>query len=438
MLYRKIARDIESHLKSASDKIMLIEGARQVGKSYIVRHVGERLFRNFIEINLVEDKEGPQMFAGVHTVEDFYLMLSARQGDKMGTREDTLIFLDEIQEYPHLITLLKFLRSDNRYGYIASGSLLGVTLRQTTSIPIGSIVIKDMYPLDFEEFAIANGVGEFVFDHMRKSFDANKPLSQELHERILGLFKKYLLIGGMPDAVNEYLASNNIMRVRDIQRSIIRLYGADASKYDVAHRLNIQRIYQLIPSNMENKKKRMVIKDINDKKNDRYTNYADDFEYLVDSGIALETKAVSNPKFPLIESAGKNLFKLYLNDVGLLSCLLFSGNVQAVLGDVPGINLGSLYETLVAQELKAHGHILYYYDNKTKGEVDFLVDDYERLTTLPIEVKSGHDYSIHAALTRFVGNRDYGIDRAIVLCNARDTCREGKILYLPIYYVAFV
>lgn len=438
MLYRKIAKDIEEHLKSGSDKIMLIEGARQIGKSYIVRYVGKKLFTNFIEINLVEDKEGLRSFAGVRTVDDFYLMLSARYGDKMGSREDTLIFLDEIQEYPSLITLLKFLRNDNKFSYIASGSLLGVTLRHTTSIPIGSIIIKDMYPLDFEEFAIANGVGEMVFGHLRRAFEDGQSLSPELHDKMLDLFKKYLLIGGMPDAVNEYLATTNIVRVREIQHSIIRLYGSDASKYDVEHRLNIQRIYQLIPSNMENKKKRMVIQDIDNKKGSRYVRYAEDFEYIVDSGIALETKAVSNPKFPLIESAGKNLFKLYLNDVGLLSCLLFSTNILAVLGDKYSVNLGSLYETLVAQELKAHGHSLYYYDNKTKGEVDFLIDDYENLTVLPIEVKSGRDYTIHASLTRFVDNPDYGISQAIVLSNARETRSEGKILYLPIYYVAFV
>ena len=167
MLYRKIQALIEEHLQSESRRILLIDGARQVGKTYIIRHVGNKLFENYIEINMVEDFLGPKLFAETKTVEDFYLQVSMLEGSKMKQKENTLIFIDEIQAYPHLLTLLKFLSQDNRCTFIASGSLLGVTLAQTTSIPMGSIRKVRMFPLDFEEFLFANGLNEFAISAMR-------------------------------------------------------------------------------------------------------------------------------------------------------------------------------------------------------------------------------------------------------------------------------
>lgn len=170
MLYRKIERVIETHLKSDSKKILLIDGARQVGKTYIIRHVGKKIFENFIEINMVEDFLGDRLFASINTIEDFYLQVSMLFGSKMKEKDNTLIFIDEIQVYPHLLTLLKFLSQDNRFTYIASGSLLGVTLSHTTSIPMGSIRKVRMFPLDFEEFLYANGMNELVISSMQKKF----------------------------------------------------------------------------------------------------------------------------------------------------------------------------------------------------------------------------------------------------------------------------
>ena len=210
MLYRKIESLIESHLQSSSKKILLIDGARQVGKTYIVRYVGKKLFENFIEINLVADSWGERLFANTRTVEDFYLQVSMLAGNKMKDKKNTLIFLDEIQAYPHLLTLLKFLAQDNRFTYIASGSLLGVTLSQTTSIPMGSIHKVRMFPLDFEEFLYANGMNEIVLASLRKKFECLEPLDESMHNKMMDLFRKYLLVGGLPDAVNAYLETKNI------------------------------------------------------------------------------------------------------------------------------------------------------------------------------------------------------------------------------------
>ena len=437
MLYRKISRLIADHLRTQDPRILLVDGARQVGKTYIIRYVGKELFENFIEVNMVEDSLGERLFAQTRSVEDFYLQLSMLHGDKMKEKQNTLVFLDEIQEYPQLLTLLKFLAQDGRFTYIASGSLLGVTLAQTISIPMGSIRKVRMYPLDLEEFLLANGLNEAAIMALRAKFQARQALDEAMHNKMMDLFRKYLLVGGLPDAVNAFLQSRNIQRVREVQREIHDYYAADASKYDAGRKLKIRRIYDLIPSNMENKKKRVVAQQIENKRGKTFGDYQDEFEYLISAGIALNVQAVSNPHFPLAETEGKNLLKLYLNDVGILSALLYGNNIRAILEDVRSINLGSVYETVVASELEAHGYKLFYYDNRTKGEVDYLIDDYNSLSVVPIEVKSGKDYTVHSALNHFVSNAEYHIQTAFVLSNAREIMAKGRITYLPIYDIMF-
>lgn len=436
MLYRKIEKYIVNHLQSGSDKILIIDGARQIGKSYIIKEVGKRLFPNFIELNMEVDKLGEGNFANAKTVDDFYLALSTVAGDRMKDKDSTLVFIDEIQAYDHLLTLLKFLREDGRFTYICSGSLLGVTLKTTSSVPLGSIEIKHMYPLDFEEFLVANGVGELVLDTVRRRFEARESMPDAIHNKLLDLFRKYLLVGGLPDAVNEFVATKNIAAIRTIQNGILHLYGVDAARYEEAHsRLKIQRIYSMVPSNLENKKKRIVAKNIEDKKGKRMGDYAEEFDYLVSSGITLETRAISKPSFPLVENSGKNLLKLYMNDVGLLTNIFYGTNIRAVMDDAASINLGSVYETVVAQELKAHGFNLYYYDNKKTGEVDYLVDDMDHLSVLPLEIKSGKDYQVHSALDKFLQTREYNIHQAFVLSNAQKVEVRNGITYLPVYYI---
>ena len=437
MLFRKIESLIEAHLKSDSPKILLIDGARQVGKTYIIRHVGQKLFENFIEINMVEDSLGDRLFANVRTVEDFYLQVSMQAGDRMGRKENTLIFLDEIQAYPHLLTLLKFLSQEGRFTYIASGSLLGITLSQTASIPMGSIRKIRMFPLDFEEFLYANGMNGLAVDALRKKFEKLESLDEATHGKLMDLFRKYLLVGGLPDAVNAFLAEKNIQTVREIQAEIRDYYAADASRYDEERKLKIRRVYDLIPSNMENKKKRVVAQSIENKRGKTFNDYQDEFDYLISAGITLPVQAISNPVFPLLQSTGKNLLKLYLNDVGILSGILYGSNIRAVLDDEKSVNLGSVYESVVASELIAHGYKLFYYDNRNKGEVDFLIDDYDSLSAVPIEVKSGKDYTVHSALNAFVSNADYHVKKAYVLSNERTVTVKGKFIYLPIYYMMF-
>ena len=437
MLKRKFEATLEAFLRDCPDKILLVNGARQIGKSFIIRHVGSRMFPNFVEINLKEDKEGNKVFENVRTCQDLYLQLAMFAGNRLGTREDTLVFLDEIQSYPHLLTMLKFLNQERRFRFIASGSQLGVALSETPSVPLGSIAIKQMYPLDFEEFLWAMNCGEEVITSMRESFRRKESLNESLHSNMLKRFQYYLLVGGLPEAVNAFIADQHVMRVREIQHDIHELYRIDASQYDSERKLKIRSIYDLIPSNLENKKKRIKFKEIENKQWKKFEDYADEFEYLTASGVALEVRAISNPHFPLKETESKNLLKLYLNDVGLLTGLLYGNNVNAILQDIRSINLGTVYESVVAQELHAHGFDLCYYDNKKTGEVDFLIDDFDNLRALPIEVKSGKDYTVHSALDNFLSIPLYNIQEAVVLSNEGKVFQKDGITYMPIYYCMF-
>lgn len=440
MLYRKIASKIESFLKSEKKRMLVVSGARQVGKSYIIREVGMRLYSNFIEVNMEEDKQSNRLFENARTVEDFMIALSTIAGAKMKDSEKTLVFIDEIQAYSHLLTLAKFLVEDGRFTYIASGSQLGIALKTTQSIPIGSIELLSMYPLDFEEFLIANGVGELLINEMRRKFEAKEALNESLHMKVMDYFRKYLLVGGMPSAVNTYLSEHNMVSVRNIHRDISLLYNNDAAKYESEslRKLKIQRIYDMVPSNLEKVKKRIVAKDIELKKGKRMADYQDEFEYLISSGITLEVQAISKPSYPLVENSGKNLLKLYMSDIGLLTGILYHNDVLPIMNDKCGVNLGSVYENVVAQELKAHGFKLYYYDNKKNGEVDFLIDSVDLLSALPIEVKSGKDYYIHTALNNLLKVDEYKISNGIVFSNEEKVYNNGNVIYMPIYYVMFL
>ena len=437
-VYRKISKYIEEYLTGNEEKILCIDGARQVGKSYIIRELSKKHFENYIEINMADDKIGDKLFSNVKTIESFYIELSVIAGDKLKDRKNTIVFIDEIQEYPELLTLLKPLRMDNKYKYICSGSELGIALSKTTLTPIGSIIEKKMYPMDFEEFLIANSIGQLVIDHLRQSFADKTSIDEALHNKILYLFKTYLYVGGMPDAVKTFIETKNVFKVREIQNDIINFYKEDASKYDLKNKLVIKRIYEMIPSNIENKVKRIQYKKIENIDDVRYTKYSNEFEYLISSGIALATKAVSEPKFPLIQSSSKNLIKLYMNDVGLLTNNLYKNNINAILDDKTGVNLGAVYETVVAEELKAHDHDLYYYDRKKVGEVDYLIDDYDSVNVLPLEIKSGKDYKNFRALPKILDDNNYKMTKGYVLSNEREIKDVGKIIYYPIYFIMFI
>ena len=436
MFYRKIEERINRYYADKNAKILVIDGARQIGKSFIIRETGKKFFKHFVEINLKDDSEGDKLFENVRTTDDFYLQVSALYGNNLGDVSDTMIFLDEIQVYPHLLTMLKPLKADARYRYICSGSLLGITL-QHTFIPMGSIDEVKMFPMDFEEFLLANNVGKDVISYLRKCFADQTPPSEGIHKTILGLFKRYLLSGGLPDSVKAFVEAKNVYTMRENQALTYKYYSDDAAKYDKEHSLKIRRIYDYLPSCMENKVKRIQFKKIEDAPKASMGRYQDEFDYLLSSGCVLGAKAISNPVFPLCESASKNLIKLYYNDVGLLTNLLYKNNIDAVLNKDSGVNLGSVYETACAMELSAHGHDLYYFDSKKVGEVDFLINDYENTSILPIEIKSGNDQNNFRAIPKLV-KEPYNLQKGYIFGNENGISSKSNLVTFPIYMIMFL
>jgi len=440
MFKRKIESKIISYFEGNKDKVLVINGARQIGKSYIIRKLSNKYFKNYIELNLKEDFDGDKLFDvdKVKTTSQFYYMLSSLFGNKLKDKKNTIIFLDEIQTYPHLITMLKALNKESRYTYIVSGSLLGITLKHTF-IPMGSIIEEKMYQMDFEEFLWANHVGIDVIEYLKSSFQNLSSIDESIHKVVLNKFKEYLLCGGLPDAVKEFVVNKNILEMRKVHSATYEYYKDDCSKYDIEHKLQITRIYEMMTSYMENKVKRIHANKISNNKKDTLDRYREEFEYLISSGIAFETRAVSNPKFPLNESSSKNLIKLYYNDVGILTNILYKNNIDAVLNKDKNINLGSVYETVSAMELIAHGHQLFYFDSKKVGEVDFLINDYNSLSILPIEIKSGNDQNNFRALPKLVDeSHGYNLSCGYVFGNKNIVNKTNNIITLPIYLIMFL
>ncbi len=438
MFRRKIEKRLNEYYDDPEARVLIIDGARQIGKSFIIRETASKRFKNYIEINLKYDAENDKLFADVRSTKNFYLQVSSLFGDKLNNIDDTIIFLDEISYYPHLITLLKALKQENKYRYIASGSLLGVTLKHIF-IPMGSIDEVKMFPMDFEEFLWANNVGKSVISYLEECFDKKELVEPSIHKTMLSLVKDYLISGGLPDAVSEYVVNRNVFKTREVQSLTYEYYKDDCAKYDLEHQLKISRIYDMLISNMQNKVKRVQFKSIEDKKYSIKEDYDDEFDYLIASGVVNATRAISNPRFPLNESISKNLIKLYYNDVGLLTNLLYQTNIRAVLGADSGVNLGSAYETVCAMELTAHGHHLYYFDNKKTGEVDFLINDYNGLAVLPIEIKSGKDQNNFRAIPKLVDpTGNYKLPQGFVFGNQNKNENKNGLIILPIYMIMFL
>ena len=431
MLKRKIDSYLEQFYKR-TNKALLVTGARQTGKSFSIRQYGTTHYENFVEINFIEQPDAAEILKGAKSSQDILVRLSLLTSTLLVAGK-TLVFFDEVQECPEIVTAIKFLVDEGSYRYILSGSLLGVELKDLRSEPVGYMDVKDMYPLDLEEFFMAMGVSGQVTDGLQKAFKEQQPVDEFVHKKMMELFRLYLIVGGMPAAVQKYIDTHNLQDVMAEQQAIIRLYKRDITKYDKNHKLYIDEIFDLIPSELNAKNKRFILKDLNE--NLKFSRYENSFLWLKNAGVALPTYNVEEPVVPLKLSRSRNLFKLFQSDIGLLACQYAEGIQLHIINNEKGINYGAIYENMVAQELQAHGFELYYFNSKKQGELDFIIEKDGH--TLPIEVKSGKDYQRHNALSNVMGNADYGIPRALVFCND-NVSTNGNIVYLPIYLVAYL
>lgn len=432
MIKRKIQEKIKSFYKSNEKNALLISGARQVGKTYIIRETLKSLDADFVELNFIDNKDAKEIFRSLKNSDEFILRLSSIINHKL-TPNKTVIFLDEIQEVKEIATYIKFLVDKTNFKYILSGSMLGIELSNIVSQPIGYLNLLTMYPLDFEEFVLANGISEEIIEYAKSRYKSLSKIDDIVNDKLLHLFRLYTLIGGMPAVVDSYNKLNDINAINDIQTNIMNLYRNDIVKYVNKEQIYIKEIFDSIPSELNNKNKRYNFVDIN--KNFKFEREKNNFLWLKDAGVAYPCYITNELKVPLVLSKATNLFKLYFLDTGLLTSTFDKILQKKIINNEVDINFGCLYENAVAQNLVAHGYNLFYYNNKKRGEVDFVLENGDELDIA--EIKSGKTYARHSAITNIVADKINGIDKAYVYANC-NIKKEGSIIYLPIYLITFL
>ena len=431
MLFRKAYNYIKKWYDSNNKKALLIDGARQIGKTYLIREFLKENAMSYIEFNLYENNLVKEAFESISNAKELLIKISALSTKPL-IKGETIIFIDEVQAASDIVTKVKFLIEEGSYRYIFSGSLLGISYKNIDSLPVGYIDIFEMYPLDFEEFCLANKVSTDTINYLECQFKNMIPIDDTIHKQMIKLFNLYTIVGGFPEVVDKFTKTFNLQDVFYLHESIDKLYKLDISKYTKENALLVKDIYSLIPSELNNQNKRFILKNLNEK--GRFYQYEDSFVWLLNSNIGLFVYNVDNPIYPLLASKDRKLFKLFLCDTGLLSHYLYSDNMVKILNNDVNVNYGSIYENVVAQELKCHNYNLFYYNSKKNGEVDFIIENGTEV--IPIEVKSGKDYKRHVALENLLNNQSYNINKAYTLCQDNIQCVNNRI-YLPIYLIMF-
>ncbi|PST45806.1 AAA family ATPase [Bifidobacterium callitrichos] len=429
MLRRKITDELRAWKQAGTGKALFLTGARQIGKSTAIREFARAEYPIRAEINLYEDKAAARALAAASDTQDFISRIALFSHQTLIPGK-TVVFLDEVQEQPDVMTMVKFLVEDGQFDYILSGSMLGTELKGVRSYPVGSVIEKTMRPMDFEEFCWAIGVQHSTLDMILDCCATGKPVDPHIHQAMLTNYRSYLLVGGMPEAVQLFITTNgNLSAVRSLQNELNRQYRLDISKYAGNRSLQVQEIFDRMPTQLIEGNGRFAVSSIG--RGARYERNQQDFLWLVDAGVALKTNCVTEPKSPLMRTSQSPKFKLYQSDTGMLMARYpITTSRAAYLAD-PSPNLGALYENVIAQELAAQGVALYYYMAKKHGEVDFIADAQDG-TTIPFEVKSGRSYRTHAAIDAAMANPDYQIARGVVLSRS-NVEQDGDVTYLPLY-----
>lgn len=430
MLKREVQGEIQNWLKEGVDAL-LITGVRQIGKTYGIRHSLKEANIDFVEFNFIDQPELITLFENAKNAKDFIMRISVAAKSPL-TPHKTILFFDEIQEFKDIMTRIKFLVEDGTFRYILSGSLLGVELHNLRSAPVGYVKIIDMYPMSFHEFIVNLGIQDTTITILKECFQKRIPVDDYVHEKMMDLFYLYQIIGGMPEAVDTYIRTNNIQKVSEVHERIIALYKQDFTKYEHRYSLKIKEIYETMASELDNKNKRFKMNAI--KNGLSYERLENDFLWLKDAGVALPVYNIQEPKSPLRLSENRNLFKLFFSDVGLLTHHYSNITKMKILNKERDINNGALFENAIAQELYKQNFKVYYYNSKKYGELDFVIE-YQGYVC-PIEVKSGKSYKKHSALCNVLKDKSYDIKEAFVLSNY-NVERDQKKTYLPIYMIMF-
>lgn len=426
-MYRKDSIIIEEWLKR-SDKALLVTGARQIGKTWLIREEIAKSGYCKFEVNFIDQPDLVDYLNVKMSANEFLVKLKMIMPEDCKPQE-TVVFFDEIQKCPEIVTKIKFLVEEGSFKYVMSGSLLGVELKGITSVPVGYLTVLRMYPMDFEEFMIANNVSKTTLEMLKAKFETCQPVDEFIHQKLLSLFFIYLIVGGMPDAVKIYIATKDIREVDKVQRDIVALYKEDFSQYESEDKkLKLISIYDIIPAELNKQNKKFVFTMLN--KELKFDRYENSFLWLKDAGVALPVYNVEAPVVPLKASKSSNVFRLFSNDTGLLTSAYPAETKLELINKNSEVNNGAHFENAVAQQLTANGLEPYFCKKKNIGELDVLVEMDGKV--VPIEVKSGKAYKAHKSLDNFMKISDYHIEKAYVLSVANME-QEGSVVYLPIY-----
>lgn len=426
-MYRKDSIAIGEWIKN-SNKALLVTGARQIGKTWLIRDEIEKSGYTKFEVNFIDQPDMVSYLNAEMSAEDFLIKL------KMIMREDcksheTVVFFDEIQKCPEIVTKIKFLVDEGSFKYVMSGSLLGVELKGIASAPVGYLTVLKMYPMDFEEFMMANNVSVTTLDMLNEKFKNASPVDEFVHQKLLSMFFVYLIVGGMPDAVKTYIETKDIREVDKVQRDITTLYKEDFSQYEIEDRkLKLKSIYDIIPAELNKQNKKFVFTMLD--KELKFDRYENSFLWLKDAGVALPVYNIEAPVIPLLASKSSNIFRLFSSDIGLLTSAYPAETKMELINKNGEVNNGAHFENAVAQQLTANGFTPYFCKKKNIGEMDFVIEMNGKV--VPIEVKSGKAYKSHKALDNFMNIPDYHLEKAYVF-SVGNVETEGTVTYLPIY-----
>ena len=426
-MYRKNSIIIEEWLKS-SNKALLVTGARQTGKTWLIREEIAKSEYTKFEVNFIDQPDLVDYLNVKMSAEEFLVKLKMIMPEDCKPQE-TVVFFDEIQKCPEIVTKIKFLVEEGSFKYVMSGSLLGVELRGIASVPVGYLTVLRMHPMDFEEFMIANNVSKVTLEMLIEKFETCQPVDEFIHQKLLSLFFIYLIVGGMPDAVKTYIATKDIREVDKVQRDIVTLYKEDFSQYESEDKkLKLISIYDIIPAELNKQNKKFVFTMLD--KELKFDRYENSFLWLKDAGVALPVYNVEAPTIPLKASKSSNIFRLFSNDTGLLTSAYPAETKIELINKNSEVNNGAHFENAVAQQLTANGLEPYFCKKKNIGELDVLIEMGGKV--VPIEVKSGKAYKTHKALDNFMKIPEYHMEKAYVLSVA-NVEQEGTVVYLPIY-----
>ena len=444
-LYRKIEKDL--NIWKEDEFGLLVYGPRQVGKTYILKSFLTKNFKSVCYLNLFNNFSAIKNIINTKNIDDFLMRLSLLCD--IPINNETVIFVDEIQyyytylsrhkeieEYFDIIYQVKTFVSERRNRIVLSGSLLRLELNSLITAPTGYLLPLEMYPLDFEEYLINSKVDQKIIDIAKNKLNVFQTVPEYIHEKFISICNEYMLVGGMPEAVSNFLENKDFYKLKLIHRKIEGYFLLDITQYvGDDEKLKVKEIYNLIPTELSNPSRKFIISDI--PTHSRGNNEVLSFTWLNNAGITIPTYITNEPLIPLIKNSKRNQFKLFFEDVGLLSYRMFDSNTKlSILNNELKTNIGFIFENFVAQELHAHGHdTLYYYCTKKYGEVDFVLEKNQKI--IPLEVKSGKSNNYHRALNNIMDIDVYDLKKAFVLSN-KNVYRDGKIIYLPIYAISLM